>query len=452
MDDKDQLSWIRPSDSSMDGKPEEPKVVGATNGEVVPSAAGVCADVLTPTVNDWRGVALLALAWGATLTTFSCCIAAIAVAAKPMSPSTATDTLPLACLFFAVGIGNVLLPFKIKRLERKKAYLVGCLTGASGCAVITAGCVLESFALICIGACLQGMSAADGQNYRFASSLLAPSAKEVATGSVLFGGVFGAILGPGVIVRAKHLLTYDFAGIFLLCIGMHAIAFVLISCVQFPTAKSPQGGVLAKSRPLSVIFAQPLAAAGMLGTSMAYVIMMLIMAPTPLVMTGEFGFSLNEAGIVMMVHMVLMFAPSIFTAKMIVRFGPMVVAIHGCCLCVICGFVNLAGAELPNFMIALALLGLFWNNLFLASTALLQKSFEPHEGPKAQALNDGVASTLTGTCTLMTASLVDTIGWNGENITAIAAAVATGLALVVLWLLADRRRKQKLQQEAKSQS
>merc|ERR1719162_2437237 len=104
------------------------------------------------------------------------------------------------------------------------------------------------------------------------------------------------------------------------------------------------------------------------------------------------GHSFEEASIVMMVHMVLMFVPSLATAAMIKRFGPLRVACVGCCLGVVSAALNLPGMELWNFFTALAALGVFWNLLFLSSTALLGKACRPGEGPKVQAANDGIAS------------------------------------------------------------
>jgi len=394
-------------------------------------------------VNDWHGVLVVALCWGGVLTTFTSCIASICVAGEPFSPSPSLNTLPLACIFFSLGLGHVILPFKIRSFGRRRAYHIGCIIGCIGCLVVTLGCVVESFVVICLGACFQGLAVADAQTYRFAAMLLAPGAKEKATGRVLLGGVLGAFLGPGAVTRARSVFDKDFAGIFVICAVVHLIVFSLLCFVRFPDAAKPlEGAVVVKPRRLSQILAQPLCVAGMLGTSMSYIIMMLVMAPTPLVMRKLGGHSFNDSSAVMMAHVVLMFLPSIGTPKLIMRFGPVKVAGLGCFLGVLCGVFNLAGLALWNFFVALALLGVFWNFLFLASTAQLVKTFEPCEGPKVVAINDGVASLLTGISTLLSVPIIDAIGWNGDNILVMALSVITAVVISCLWLLSKRSQPQ----------
>merc|ERR1740117_1218684 len=98
---------------------------------------------------------------------------------------------------------------------------------------------MESFALLCLGACLQGVATASAQNYRFAAMLLAPSSKEKAAGRVLAGGVLGAILGPGILTRARELLPADFAGVFVCASCCHAVGFMLIASSKFPAVAAP---------------------------------------------------------------------------------------------------------------------------------------------------------------------------------------------------------------------
>lgn len=139
-------------------------------------------------------------------------------------------------MFLSIGVGQLLLPVKLHKAGRRLAYMIGAVSGLAGCLVITLGCMLESFALICFGACLEGISIADGQNYRLGAMTLTPSAKERAAGRVLGGGVLGAFIGPGALTRARKLVPEaDFAGVFVLCCVMHALVLIrLFGVLKLP--------------------------------------------------------------------------------------------------------------------------------------------------------------------------------------------------------------------------
>merc|ERR1719253_1115495 len=89
----------------------------STGGADVPKTAELEPDkqALSEKIDDWLGVALITVGWGATLTTFTTCIATICVAAEPFSPATGLNTFPLACVFFSISVGQVILPCKLKR-------------------------------------------------------------------------------------------------------------------------------------------------------------------------------------------------------------------------------------------------------------------------------------------------------------------------------------------------
>merc|ERR1711879_278820 len=106
---------------------------------------------------------------------------------------------------------------------------------------------------------------------------------------------------------------------------------------------------------------------------------MIVMAPTPLVMRSLFGHSYDEATAVMMVHMTLMFAPSLVTGAFVKRFGTAPMMLCGCSLYVVVGLILVSGTTLVHFTVGLGVLGVGWNVLFLAGTAQLTKSYSPAE-------------------------------------------------------------------------
>jgi MFS family permease len=83
-----------------------------------------------------------------------------------------------------------------------------------------------------------------------------------------------------------------------------------------------------------------------------------------------------------------MFIPSFFTGHLIARFGVEKIMGLGIAILGSAGIVALSGAALPNFFIALILLGIGWNFGFIGATAMLASAHTVHERGRMQGLND----------------------------------------------------------------
>ena len=89
-------------------------------------------------------------------------------------------------------------------------------------------------------------------------------------------------------------------------------------------------------------------------------------------------------------------------------------------------------------MIALALLGIGWNFMYVGGTALLTESYKPAEKAKVQGINDFIMFTVMGVSSLSSGALVSTRGWETMNRAVLPFLVLIGAA--VLWLAWKRRR------------
>eukprot|EP00927_Polykrikos_kofoidii_P027240 TRINITY_DN24041_c0_g1_i1.p1 TRINITY_DN24041_c0_g1~~TRINITY_DN24041_c0_g1_i1.p1 ORF type:complete len:525 (+),score=50.49 TRINITY_DN24041_c0_g1_i1:58-1632(+) len=388
--------------------------------------SGECTGTHTKTdTGDWRGVSLLSLAWACTFATLTAAIACIALAGKAFCPSPALTTLPLACAIFSVGFANVAIPFELQYFARSGCYLIGTFVGFLGCLAAAVACWISSFALICCGGACIGFGVAHGQTYRFAAVLLAPSHVPRAIGRVLAGGVLGAILGPGVLARLRPIfLDAEFAGVFLGAACMFIISTLLLRFVHFPpqpvnTASTKDVDVYLAVRPLRKVYAQPSCLAATVVVVIVYTTMTMVMAPTPIVMQAAHGHSFDEASLVMMVHMALMFAPSAGTGALVSRVGVEPVVVVGAFFLGLCSVVLLLGSSLAHFFLGLAFLGIGFNGVFVAGTAGLVRSCRPGEGPRVQAINDMCVFLCSGIGALVSFPIVNSLGWAGLNIFAI---------------------------------
>src|SRR5690606_7806777 len=100
--------------------------------------------------------------------------------------------------------------------------------------------------------------------------------------------------------------------------------------------------------------------------------------------------------------------------------------------------VALAGIAVANFWLALVLLGVGWNFLYIGGTTLLTETYRPAEQAKAQGANDMLIFVTMAVSSFSSGMLLEVTGWQMLNYLAIPFVVAVGVA--VLWLMALRRR------------
>ena len=131
-------------------------------------------------------------------------------------------------------------------------------------------------------------------------------------------------------------------------------------------------------------------------------------------------------------HLIGMFAPSALSALLLKRFGTIMTNVAGCIImasgCAM-GTVSSTGWTMTATMM---LVGVGWNILFVAGSALLLQSYPQGRGAKLQGFTDGTTAAISATGSFAAASLLQCLGWGGINILSLATTLSL-LALVV-WL------------------
>jgi MFS family permease len=160
------------------------------------------------------------------------------------------------------------------------------------------------------------------------------------------------------------------------------------------------------------------------------------MTTTPLAMIAcEHPFS--DAAFVIQWHIVGMFAPSFVTGTLIRRFGLSTVMLAGVALNVGCVVTALSGVDVMNFWLAMLLLGIGWNFMFIGATALLTESHTPAERAKVQGVNDAAIFVTMVASSLSSGALFTLQGWDAMNRWVLPVLAVAGAA--VLWLVWVRR-------------
>jgi MFS family permease len=150
-----------------------------------------------------------------------------------------------------------------------------------------------------------------------------------------------------------------------------------------------------------------------------YGTMNLVMASTPLQMMFC-GFGIGASADVIRAHSIAMFLPGFVTGRLIQRLGAHRIIVAGGVLTLLCAAINVAfSPAYATFMVALVLLGVGWNFMFIGGTTLLTAAYTAAERVRVQATNDFIVFG-TVACTAFTSGAVQaTAGWAALNLTVV---------------------------------
>lgn len=383
-----------------------------------------------------RNVFLLALAQATMVTGQSLMLSAAPFIGLALASSPALATLPIGVQFAATLATVVPAAFLMKHLGRRPGFLLGAALGIAGSALAAYAIGIGSFVLFCAGLALNGTYNGFGTYYRFAAADAAgPLLRARAISYVLAGGVLAAFLGPNLARWTQHALAgADFTGSYLALAVVCALAFVALLFVRIPAPTAEERR--SRGRPFGAIARQPAFLVAVLGGMISYGVMNLIMTSTPLAMHAH-QYRFADAAFVIQWHVVGMFAPSFVTGSLIARYGVLNVMQWGAALCALCVAVNLASTALWAMWLALVLLGVGWNFLFVGGTTLLTETYRPEERAKTQSLNDLLVLGTTTVTAFSSGPLHHLFGWSALN-----TFVVPLLALVALALLWLKRRRE----------
>jgi MFS family permease len=348
----------------------------------------------------------------------------------------ALATLPVGLQFLGTMLTTIPASMLMKHVGRRPGFIVGTIIGLAGAAFATWGIVHGSFLSFCVGTALFGAFNGFGTYYRFAAADIATDDyRPKAISYVMAGGVIAALLGPNLANWTKGLLgSAPFAGSYVALAGLYTTSLAALLFLNIPHPSEHEAHDT--GRPLRAIASQGTFLVAALGAALGYGIMSLVMTATPLSM-GHHAHTFSDTAFVIEWHVLGMFAPSFVTGHLIRRFGVLNVMLTGALLTGLCVAVNLTGTSLSHFWVALVLLGVGWNFLFVGGTTLLTETYRVEEKAKTQALNDFLVFAAVTISSLSAGALLYHFGWQTVNI-----GVLPPIALIlgsVLWLKARQR-------------
>ena len=384
-----------------------------------------------------KNLVLLIICQGLFLTNNVTFIAINGLVGFSLSPASWMATLPVMGYVVGGAFSTSIVAKTQNYFGRKISFQLGLLVAVFSALLCAYAASTRNFWLLVCGTFIAGYYSANGQLYRFAAAELtiAPQ-RDKAVSWVLAGGILGAVVGPNLASWTKNLFETAFLGAYLTLSIAAIIGIIVMQCIHFP-AEFKTEHALGAGRSLKTILRQPVFMVAVIGASLGYGVMNLLMAGTPLAMQ-ICGLPFSDTALVLEWHVIGMFAPGFFTGSLIQRFGALKIMGVGVALNCICIAIALTGTDLQQFVIALFLLGVGWNFLFTGSTSLAMTAYKPEERDKAQAaINFFVFGTMAFS-SFGSGALVTTQGWTILNLGSIFPVIITGGALI--WLSTHHRK------------
>ncbi|MEM1078873.1 MAG: MFS transporter [Pseudomonadota bacterium] len=353
-----------------------------------------------------------------------------------LAPTPALATLPPSIQIFAGFLVTGPFSLLMGRRGRRVGFAVGGLSAMIGGGLGVLALLWSSFALLCLAHAFTGAALACYLYFRFAAAEVVPAEwQPVAISLMLTSGLVAAVIGPEVFVWTKDVFApVPFAGAYAAIVLITALGLVPLALVDIPRPGHRDKHPRFDRAALGAILRRRTVLTAVLVGAVSQGIMVLLMAPTPLAMTGH-GHSEVLASDVVRWHVVAMFAPSFFTGFLIKRLGTVPIISTGLGLLIGSALLAASGVSLHHFYAALIVLGMGWNFAFIGATDMLAGAVAPAERAAVQGANDTLIALASTICVFLSGAIVTGLGW-----AVLALSALPVLAATLIWVLVPRGR------------
>lgn len=314
-------------------------------------------------------------------------VATASLLARDISGSDTQAGLAQTTQVLGAAVAAYLLARIMSHRGRRAGQVTGLLVGAAGALLAVLAGVVESMALLLVGAALLGATTAANAGARYAATDLAPEATRArALSTVVWATTVGAVLGPNLTgpagTLADRLGIPPLTGPFLLGgIGMLLAAAVYAVFLRpDPLLAARAAAGTGAHRPIGTSWGRavdavrraPALGAAIGGIAAAHAVMISVMIMTPLHMEHG-GAELRVIGFVISVHVLGMFAFSPLVGLAADRLGRPAVLLVGAGVLVVSLVLCARSPEGSSWQIfaGLFLLGLGWSCATVAGSTLV---------------------------------------------------------------------------------
>jgi len=353
-----------------------------------------------------------------------------------LAASRAFATLPQSMLIVAVAATTLPATMLMNRIGRRKGFMLASTSAVVAMLVAVLALYRASFGLFLLATMLLGINGAFTQQYRYAAAESVPSRLVPrAVSFVLLGAIGGAFLGPQIATRGQHWIeSVPYAGQMAFLAALFAVQAILFAVMVEPSGHEEHDAP-ASERPIREIARQPLFVVAVLGGTVGYGLMSLIMTATPLSMHLNDGYSLEKTASVISAHVLGMYVPSLFSGFLIERFGVLNLMFVGAVGLFATSIVGLQGHTWLHYWWALVILGVGWNFLYVGGTTLLTYTYSIAERFRAQGVNEFLVFGASATSSLLAGTVMHFFGWT--TLMWIPVPVLLGIIAALLWVRND---------------
>ena len=178
-------------------------------------------------------VALISLCWCLGLSAFFIQVST-SNAAATLYASSSEGTVPLGALVAVTTLSAPIVPRLAERYGHRRVYLGAVFVAAIGAALNIVAAFEQSFALLVVGALLQGTVYTCTNHLRFAALRFVPPESHANTVAfVVAGGAAAAGLGPELARATRTSLDEIFAGSYIVALALYSAYFVTLLLIDF---------------------------------------------------------------------------------------------------------------------------------------------------------------------------------------------------------------------------
>jgi MFS family permease len=304
------------------------------------------------------------------------------------------------------------------RMGRVPILAAGFGCGIAGCLLAALGTAQGWAVVVLAGLVLVGTASATGLLARTAAAdMYPPERRARGIALVLFGSVFGAILGPAVfspLLAGRDLDGDALSVLWVAGTGFMIVGLAIVLSVRpdpkrigellgqargeaagEPAPDGPAPAVKASTTPIGELVRRPGVIPALIAAQASFAVMVAVMTLTGAVVVDHHHHSADNVFPIIGAHVIGMFGLIIVVGDIVDAVGR-IRALAGGLLLMAASTISLLWiTSVPASMAALFGLGLGWNFSFVAATAVLSDMTEPSERGKLLGFNDLLAG-LTG--------------------------------------------------------
>ena len=330
-----------------------------------------------------------------------------------LTDNPALATLPVSVMVISVAATTVPATLLMRAVGRKLGSSLASLSAAMGALLAAYAISISSFSLFILAGAIFGINMAFTQQYRYAAvESVEQDHASRAISIVLLGAIGGAFAGSELVKHGHSwIASIPYAGTLIGVAAMYVLQSLLFQFLG-PLRGEEHGTTTQSHRPLGKVVRQPVYIVAVLGGTVAYGVMTLIMTATPLSMHVHDGYSLEATANVIRAHVLGMYAPSLVSGFLIDRLGTVKMMSAGAVALLIAAVIALQGKTIGHYWLTLVLLGVGWNFLYVGGTTMLTLTYSMAERFKAQAVNEFSVFGTSATASLLAGTVIYFYGWS----------------------------------------